>query len=104
MPKKAVSVTLDASNVLWLKSRARMSGGNVSDALDTLITQTRTGGQPEGPRTSVVGTIDLGDDPDLLQADAAVREWFGEWLSRPMIVAEDRPAKAKRAIKKRTRG
>jgi hypothetical protein len=91
MPKKAVSVTLDEANVMWLKGRARLSGGNVSDALDRMITQARTGGRTSGAWTSVVGTIDLGDDPDLLRADEAVRGWFAESLERPFEAHEDRP-------------
>jgi hypothetical protein len=107
MPKKAVSVTLDAVNVLWLKGRARLSGGNVSDALDQLITRARTGqsGPPPGS-TSIVGMVDLSDDPDLLKADAAVREWFEEYLSRQpfLTVNEDPPVSPARARPKRKRG
>lgn len=104
MAKKAVSVTLDESNVLWLKGRARLSGSNVSDALDRLITRARTAGQPLGLRTSVVGTIDLGDDPDLLKADDAIQAWISESLSRPLEVNEDRPAPKKAARRKKPRG
>ena len=104
MPKKAVSVTLDIANVLWLKGRARMSRGNVSDALDKLITQARTGGKAVGPWPSVVGMVDLGDDPDLLKADAAVREWFDEYLSKPFEVNEDPPASGRRITAKKPRG
>ncbi len=105
MSKKAVSVTLDAANVLWLKGRARMSGGNVSDALDKLITNARQGraGHVAGA-TSVVGMVDLGDDPDLLKADAAVREWFEEYLSKPFEVNEDPPASVRRSKAKKPRG
>jgi len=104
MPKKAVSVTLDAANVLWLKGRARMSGGNVSDALDKLITQARTGAKAVGPWPSVVGMVDLGDDPDLLKADAAVKEWFAEYLAKPFEVNEDRPATGRPVTAKKPRG
>jgi hypothetical protein len=106
MPKKAVSVTLDEANVLWLKGRARLSGGNVSDVLDRVITQARTGGKATGAWPSLVGTIDLGDDPDLLKADEAVRAWFAESINRPFEVNEDRPTSRKRKVpgKKKTRG
>jgi hypothetical protein len=97
MPKKAMSVTLDEANVLWLKGRARISGGNVSEALDRVITQARTGGKASGAWTSLVGTIDLGDDPDLLKADEAVRAWFAESINRPFEVNEDRPTSRKRS-------
>lgn len=104
MAKKAVSVTLDEANVLWLKSRARISGGNVSDTLDQLITKARGGRAQLGPFPSVVGTVDLSDDPDLTKADAAVREWFDEWLAKqPMIVAEGPLSKTKIVRKRRKR-
>lgn len=105
MPKRAVSVTLDAVNVLWLKGRARLSGGNVSDALDKLVTSARLGraGHVAGA-SSVVGMVDLKDDPDLLKADAAVREWFDEYLSKPFEVNEGPPAKSGRTRAKKSRG
>ena len=97
MAKKAVSVTLDEVNIHWLKGRARVTGGNVSDAIDKLITHARTGGKTaSGPWPSMVGTIDLGDDPDLLKADDVVRAWFAESLSRPFDVHEDPLAARKR--------
>ena len=105
MPKKAVSVTLDAANVLWLKGRARVSGGNVSDALDKLVTSARMGRAGHVPgATSVVGMVDLTDDPDLLKADRAVREWFEEYLSKPFEVNEDRPDSGRRVKAKKSRG
>jgi hypothetical protein len=106
MAKKAVSVTLDEANVLWLKGRARLSGGNVSEALDRVVTQARTGGKTPGGWTSIVGTIDLGDDPNLLKADEVVRAWFAESLTRPFEVNEDRPSARRRKVtgKKRPRG
>lgn len=104
MPKKAVSVTLDELNVLWLKGRALMSDGNVSDALDKLVTAARTGGKAAGPFPSVVGTVDLSDDPDLLKADEAVRAWFAESLERPFEVNEAPPLPAKKPVKKKRRG
>jgi hypothetical protein len=100
MPKKAVSVTLDEANVLWLKGRARLSGGNVSDALDKLITSARTPRGGVAATSSVMGMVDLSDDPLLEQADAAVRAWFDDYLAKPLEVHED-PPKAARAKKKR---
>ena len=70
MPKKAVSLTLDESNLLWLKGRG-YGHGNLSAAVDDLITAARAGqlGVPAAPR-SVVGTIDLAaDDAGLEGAD-----------------------------------
>jgi hypothetical protein len=106
MPKKALSVTLDEANVLWLKGRAKVSGGNLSETLDRVITHARTGGKAAGAWPSLVGTIDLGDDPDLLKADDAVRAWFAESLNRPFELNEDRPVSRTRKLpgKKKRRG
>ncbi len=89
MPRKAVSVTLDEMNLTWLRGRARVtSKGNLSEALDRLVTQVRTGGSAT-PVRSVVGTVRLpADDPDLSKAKAAVRALFEESLSRPLFVHE----------------
>jgi hypothetical protein len=85
MPKKAVSLTLDEANVLWLKGR-RYGQGNLSAAVDDLITAARSGrlGVPPAVR-SVVGTIDLAaDHPRLERADDAVRELFAASLAQPL--------------------
>ena len=105
MPKKAVSVTLDTANIVWLKGRARLSGGNVSDALDKLITHARTGGglPLAAANSSVVGLVDLSDDPLLTRADAAVRDGFAEYSSRSFEVHED-PPKAGRQPPTKKRG
>ena len=102
MPKKALSVTLDHANVVWLKGRARLAGGNLSDALDKLVTHARTGrGAILGTNTSVVGMVDLSDDPSLTKADAAVRDGLAEYLSRQFEVHEDPPRPARSGGKKR---
>ena len=106
MSKKAVSVTLDAANVVWLKARARLTGGNVSDALDKVVTHARTGGglPLAGTNSSVVGMVDLSDDPLLTKADAAVRDGFAEYLSRSFEVHEDPPKARRQARAKQPRG
>lgn len=90
MPRKPVSVTLDEGNLLWLRGRARVvSGGNLSQMLDRLITKARTGTEEPRPIRSVVGTVQIpADDPDLSKAKAAVRALFEESLSRPIYVRE----------------
>jgi len=83
MPKKAVSLTLDGANLLWLKGRGQ---GNLSAAVDDLISAARAGrlGVPAAART-VVGTIDLpADDPRLEHADRVVRDLFAASLTRPL--------------------
>jgi hypothetical protein len=92
MPKKPVSLTLEESNLLWLKGRSY--GRNLSAAVDALIAEARAGrlGTP-APARSVVGTIDVAaDDPTLERADAAVQALFAASLARPMVVKEERAA------------
>ena len=83
MPKKAVSLTLDETNLVWLKGRG-YGQGNLSAAVDELITAARAGrlGAPS-PVQSIVGTIDLAaDDPQLERADSAMRNLFAASLAR----------------------
>ena len=92
MPKQALSITLDADNVTWLKGRAGSAGvRSVSELVDHLVTAARTSGRI-GPSRSVVGTTD--DDPGdpLLEgADKAVRGMFDASLRRPMMLKETSP-------------
>ena len=107
MPKKAVSLTLDEANVLWLKGRG-YGQANLSAAVDDLITAARAGrlGTPLAVR-SVVGTIDIAaDDPRLERADREIRDLVAASLSRPLLVSESRTAyePAPRAKRSRRRG
>jgi hypothetical protein len=102
MPKKPVSLTLDATNLLWLKGRARATaGGSVSEAVDRIVAQARTGRLgAAGPARSVVGTIDL-PDPDLADADAAIRRLIAASLARPARKpAVPRPSRRRTAAAK----
>jgi hypothetical protein len=105
MPKKAVSLTLDEANLLWLKGRGH-GQGNLSAAVDDLITAARAGrlGVPAAVR-SVVGTIDLAaDDPRLEGADQAIRDLFAASLARPLRVSEARePYQPARPMKRSRR-
>src|SRR5476651_235851 len=85
MPKQAISVTLDADNLTWLKGRAGAAGArSVSALLDRLVAAARESGAV-GPSRSVVGTIDLAPgDPLLRRADAAVRGLFDASLGRAL--------------------
>jgi hypothetical protein len=103
MSKKAISVTLDAENLTWLKGRVGASGlRSVSDLLDRLITDARSR-RSVAPVTSVVGTIDVdASDPLLLKADATVRDLMDASLGRPLRLREpspgyDTPVKRRRA-------
>jgi hypothetical protein len=93
MAKRAVSLTLGESNLLWLQSlTARGGGRSLSDAVDRLITQARAADGTGGiAAKSVVGSIDINEaDAGLDDADAAIRELFTGSLARA-FVARDRP-------------
>lgn len=93
MAKKAISLTLEETNLLWLKGRARVvAGGSLSEALDQLIVEARAGriGAAE-PSRSVVGTIDLPDDKELIEGEDTIRGLFSSSLGRPVFVQEARP-------------
>ena len=70
--RKAISVTLRADNLLWLRGQAaRTAKGSVSELLDDIVSEARAAGRAsDASITSVAGTIDLADDdPDLTKAD-----------------------------------
>lgn len=102
MAKQAISVTLDADNITWLKARLGPSGArSVSELLDQLVTAARLDGRAGAPR-SVVATIDIdASDPSLERTDAAVRKLFQASLRRPIAARERRPVYATRAVKRR---
>jgi hypothetical protein len=92
MTKRAISVTLDADNLSWLKGRASAAGvRSVSELLDQIVRTARSSGDI-GPARSVVGTIDVAaEDPWLEGADDVVREMFEVSLRRPLMVKETPP-------------
>jgi hypothetical protein len=104
MAKHAISVTLDAENLTWLKGRVGAAGlRSVSELLDQLVTAARAAGRV-GPARSVAGTVDIDSaDPLLEKADAAVRAVFETSLGRPLVVREPRPGPWPRRRGARTR-
>ena len=102
--KHAISVTLDADNLTWLKARTGAAGlRSVSELLDQLVTAARDSGRI-GPSQSVVGTIDIdASDPLLEGADDAVRMMFETSLGRPLMVKEA-PVDYRVAPRKKRRG
>jgi hypothetical protein len=93
MSKRAVSVTLDESNLVWLKGLTERSGArSLSDTLDRIVTAAREDGAVAGHAAhSVVGTIDISAaDPSLDEADVIVRDLFARSLARPMLAKESR--------------
>lgn len=105
MAKQAISVTLDADNLTWLKGRASAAGiRSVSELLDQLVSAARSSGRV-GPSRSVVGTIDVAaDDPWLEGADDTVREMFETSLRRPLTVKEGSPGHGVGGRKRTRRG
>jgi hypothetical protein len=104
MAKRAVSLTLGESNVLWLQAAAGRRGiRSMSELVDQLITDARAGGAGAAPPQSVIGTIDIDRaDPDLEAADLAIRDLFAESLRRPFVVREARtPMRGGRGVKGR---
>lgn len=91
MPKRAISLTLEESNLVWLRGQTSMTGArSLSHTVDHLITLARTAGlgTPRAVR-SIAGTIDLdATDPQLTSANDAMRALFQESLARPLVVME----------------
>jgi hypothetical protein len=104
MAKQAISVTLDADNITWLKARSGAAGvRSVSELLDRLVTEARRS-KRVGPSRSVVGTIDIDAlDPLLTKADTTVRALF-ETSVGPIILHEGRPRYRVRTKAKKRRG
>lgn len=72
MPKRAVSVTLDVDNLIWLRAQAG-AGRNVSRIVNELVGEARAVGRRFGAAVrSVVGTVDL-CNYDPAAADREVR-------------------------------
>ena len=107
MPKAPVSVTLDVDNLLWLRGRAaNRKRKSLSEAIDEIITAARTGSIKLQSVRSVVGMIDISQDPNLEAADAYVRALFDASLARPAGVHEKpeqyRPRGVSKASARRT--
>ena len=93
MPKKPVSVTLEADNLTWLRGRTLSGKGrSLSETLDDVVRAARVGGRP-GDVRSVVGTVDIAaSDPDLKGANADVAAVFDTSVARPTLLRERPPA------------
>ncbi len=79
MSKKAISVTLRADNLLWLKTRVKVKGDrSVSETLDQIITKARAGAEAGGAEVrSVVGNARIPtSDRALTEAGAQVAALF----------------------------
>jgi len=96
MSKQPLSVTLDPENVLWLKARSRgAKSRSVSETLDRLLSEVRTGRGMAAKARSVRGTVRIdGSDPHLRRADEAVRRLIASSLARRSPSAR-RPSKTR---------
>lgn len=105
MGKQAISVTLDADNITWLKGRTGAAGvRSVSELVDQLVTAARQS-RHAGPPRSVVGTIDIdSSDPLLERADEAIRAIFAESVRRPLNGNEPASTRRNRTRRKKPRG
>lgn len=92
MPKRAVSVTLDVDNLIWLRAQAG-AGRNVSRIVNELVSEARAVGRRFGAATrSVAGTIDL-RNYDPAAADREIRALLNG-VRRGKSVAPGRPGPA----------
>jgi hypothetical protein len=98
MAKKPVSLTLDESNLVWLRGlTARSAARSLSETVDRLVTSARERGVAAKAARSVVGTIGIpAADPALDHADAALRDLFARSLMRPMLAQDARTPSASR--------
>ncbi len=78
MAKKAISVTLSQENLLWLRAQAGARGKrSVSETLDQLLEEARTGSAVRVASRSAVGMIHISpSDPELREADREIRALF----------------------------
>lgn len=84
MSSKTVSVDLNPVNLQWLEIQADASGNrSLSETLNRILDQARAVAGAGKAVRSVRGTISLPEnDPDLKEADAAVRDIFRRSIER----------------------
>ena len=102
--RKAISVTIDEDNWLWLKGLAAATPrGSLSAVVDRLVGDARKSGKEAMTAiTSVAGTIDLpAGDPELDAASTYIKDLFDRSLRRPLLVKEDPPQPKRRRTTRR---
>ena len=99
-------MTLAAENLLWLRGQVRTGGRrSVSDLLDRLVSDMRTGGKAGGVGQSIVGRVRIDpSDPDLHRADLAVKALFTRSLGRPARDSNPPRPKGRVVSRRRRRG
>lgn len=103
MSKRALSVTLDPDNILWLRGRTQAAGRrSVSETLDRLVSEARSGGKDPSTIRSVVGLATIHESKGgLTTADEAVRALFAASIERTARALEDAPKARRKAPKSR---
>lgn len=85
MSDRRISIALDAGNLLWLQSQAITSGNrSLSETLNSILAKLRGGPDEQiesEPAFEVTARISE-PDPDLKEADAAIRKLFARSLQR----------------------
>ena len=101
MTKQAISVTLRPANVLWLRARMKLKGArSVSETLDELIDEARTGQKTSTASRSVEGTVRI---MDLTGAEKDLQDLFEASLGRALEPPSVGPRRHKTS-RKRNRG
>jgi hypothetical protein len=107
MSKRALSVTLEPENILWLRGRARAGGRrSLSETLDRLVTEVRVGGKAPSCVRSVVGHIRIDESKgNLAAASKTLRELFAHSLkeSADLLGAPRTRRRQKRPARARSR-
>jgi hypothetical protein len=101
--KRPISVTLSPENLLWLRAQASRGHRSVSETLDRLLDDVRSGGRFRSlvPR-SAVGLVRISpEDPELRHADESIRELFARSMDKNGGHGRSRPTRrAEKRVKK----
>lgn len=96
MSKKAISVTLEKSNLLWLRSQVAHRGArSISEVLDQILVATRSSSEDPSAVRSVKGTVEIDEASlDLSLATSVLRGEFEASLARPLRARTRRGSRA----------
>lgn len=77
-------MTLSPENLLWLRAQSKARGSrSLSETLDHLLHQARSGKPMPVAHRTAVGMVRISaQDPELKDADAAIRDLFSLSLDR----------------------
>jgi len=105
MSKRALSVTLEPDNILWLRGRARAEGRrSLSETLDRLVAEVRVGGRAPSRVRSVVGNIRIDESKgNLAAASETLRALFADSLEDSAALMGGAPTHRRRSGSLRAR-